>query len=145
MGKSGAISLGGLEGKLAAMELTCEHCKRFGRYHTSNLIARFGRDESILNVLAELVTGCPKRDQPFNIYAQLDVPRGIPDLACRALQSQLRSLLNPCVRRLNRRASVWRPAFEAPLAAFAHRASNAPMKAVSVGNWDRMHSRSSNE
>jgi hypothetical protein len=60
MGK-GAITLGDLEGKLAAMELRCAHCRRFGCYHTAKLIERFGRNESVLNVSAELAAACPKQ------------------------------------------------------------------------------------
>jgi hypothetical protein len=66
MGK-GAITLADLDGKLVVMELRCEHCDRFGRYQTASLIERFGRNESVLNIGAELATGCPKRKH-FDVH-----------------------------------------------------------------------------
>jgi hypothetical protein len=54
-------TFGDLVGKLTVLRVECTKCGRFGRYPLRRLIDRRGRDARIIDWLAELTAGCPRR------------------------------------------------------------------------------------
>lgn len=47
------------------VRIRCEPCGRDGRYRRSSLIARFGADTSMPDVLGRITADCP-RNRPFS-------------------------------------------------------------------------------
>lgn len=59
MPKNGAFVVSDLP-KDRLFKIVCEPCKRVGRYRRETLLARFGPDECLPEVIARLAN-CPKR------------------------------------------------------------------------------------
>jgi hypothetical protein len=59
--RDGAIILSDLIGKLEVLQVTCEKCRRDGRYILARLIRNRGRDAKVIDWLGELTAECPKK------------------------------------------------------------------------------------
>jgi hypothetical protein len=58
---SGSITLGEVAERTAVLAVACSRCDRAGRYKLDTLIARYGADFGIPDLLAVLSEDCPKR------------------------------------------------------------------------------------
>ena len=76
--RDGAIIFSDLIGKAEVLRVTCEKCRRDGRYIVARLIRKRGRDGKVIDWLDELTAECPKR-----LARKLNDPCGArcPDLA----------------------------------------------------------------
>ena len=77
--RDGTIILGGLIGKLDALQVACDKCGRKGRCTAAPLIEQRGRDGKVVDFLAEITADCPKK-QAGNMSDQCaarcpDLPR----------------------------------------------------------------------
>jgi hypothetical protein len=61
MPRDGAITFGDLVGKLDALNVACDKCGRKGRYPVARLIEQRGRDDKVVDLLAEVTADCPKK------------------------------------------------------------------------------------
>jgi hypothetical protein len=61
MPRDGAIIFSDLIGKTEVLRVTCEKCRRDGRYIVARLIRTRGRDAKLIDWLDELTAGCPKK------------------------------------------------------------------------------------
>jgi hypothetical protein len=61
MPRDGAIIFSDLTGKLGVLRVTCEKCRRDGRYILPRLIRNRGRDGKVIDWLDELTAECPKK------------------------------------------------------------------------------------
>jgi hypothetical protein len=57
----GAIIFADLIGKLDLLRVACDKCGRDGCYGLARLIAKRGRDATVIDWLDELTAECPKR------------------------------------------------------------------------------------
>jgi hypothetical protein len=58
---SGSITLGEAAEHTAVLTVACSRCERAGRYNLDTLIARYGADFGIPDLLGVLSADCPKR------------------------------------------------------------------------------------
>jgi hypothetical protein len=61
MPRDGAIIFRDLEGKLDVLDVECDKCGRFGRYHLERLIEQYGIDAKLFNWSDEITAGCPRK------------------------------------------------------------------------------------
>jgi hypothetical protein len=61
MPRNDAIIFGDLLGKLDMLHVACDKCARKGRYAVARLIEQHGSDAKVVDFLAELKAGCPKK------------------------------------------------------------------------------------
>jgi hypothetical protein len=61
MPREGAIIFRDLVGKLDVLNVECDKCGRFGRYHLDRLIERYGIDAKFFDWSDEITAGCPRK------------------------------------------------------------------------------------
>lgn len=61
MPRSGAMVLGDIAGKLSMLRVDCTRCDRKGQYRVAKLLATYGPNKSMVELLSEISGDCPKR------------------------------------------------------------------------------------
>ncbi len=69
---SGALTLGQVAGRTAALEVACRRCDRRGRYGVAGLVARHGAGMPMPALRRVLAGDCPRREAR-NVYDLCDV------------------------------------------------------------------------
>jgi len=62
MGATGAVTLGGLVGRLDRLEVACRRCERRGRLRLAGLIETHGAGTVLPDLAARLADGCPRAE-----------------------------------------------------------------------------------
>jgi hypothetical protein len=78
MPRDGAIIFSDLFGKLDALRVACDKCRRAGQYQLNRLVENRGHDAKVIDWLDEITADCPKK-----IARDMNDPCGArcPDLA----------------------------------------------------------------